>query len=314
MKLDKDNKAWMILTEEERTALSLQFSYEKSTWQAGEIMGKAHYKYLEIKARAEQYLRMLTEHFTIFKELIPNDLNNTLDPNFQEYIIKIIYTRQTPYTVAAAMKSQEFTNTTFREEIINKEFSKLQKLKSYSASALLNLLLDFDRWNNFRVLPKNLQEPSAFKRRNKNRLKKQLKNLTSINPFVLEKIIERFGLKKKTLDAYWYVPLVSQQKYSILKIDPSIAKNITQINKLGLFIFSNYNQAEEFSELVSKFNINEPKNCKEGLIFWPQYRLLVKIAINYTEIENIIPSRKYLDLATKDWDIAKVKKIKTKAP
>lgn len=29
----------------------------------------------------------------------------------------------------------------------------------------MRLILEFDRWNNFRILPRMLQQPSAFKRR-----------------------------------------------------------------------------------------------------------------------------------------------------
>lgn len=33
----------------------------------------------------------------------------------------------------------------------------------------LRLILEFDRWNNFRILPRMLQQPSAFKRRSNKR-------------------------------------------------------------------------------------------------------------------------------------------------
>lgn len=311
MKLDKHNEAWMILTVEERTSLSLQFSYEKSTWQAGEIMGKAHYKYLEIKARAEKYLRLFTEHFNVFTGLIPNDIK--LDPLFEEYLTLIIYKRLTPFDAVNKMQNKALTIASHRDELINKEFTKLQKQEKFSAQALLNLMLDFDRWNNFRILPKNLQEPSAFKRRNKNRLKKQLKNLTDINPFVLEKIIQKFDITHKELKDAFYIPLVKNGEYQIIQVDPKLNANLNQINKLGLFMFESSARAGEFAELVSTFNINEPKDCKQGLIFWPQYRILIKGALNYHEIENINPSRRYLELALRDWDSIMVNNMKKKA-
>ena len=59
--LDENNPAWMILIEEEQLALTLHYGPEKSTWQAGEIMKKAHYKYLEIKARGEKFLKIFIE-------------------------------------------------------------------------------------------------------------------------------------------------------------------------------------------------------------------------------------------------------------
>lgn len=35
----------------------------------------------------------------------------------------------------------------------------------------LRLILEFDRWNNFRILPRMLQQPSAFKRRSNKRIR-----------------------------------------------------------------------------------------------------------------------------------------------
>lgn len=309
MRLDKDNKAWNILTDEEKTALSLQFSFEKSTWQAGEIMGKAHYKYLEIKARAEKFLKMFTEHFEIFQNLIPIGLD--LDGIFKDYIIRVIIKRENTFAAISSIKNKDFSLTTYRDSLINAEFKKLQDNKDYGAQALVNILLDFDRWNNFRILPKNLQEPSAYKRRNKNRLKKQIKTIVNINPFVLEKVIDRLGIKKPCKAVYNLPLLLDKGKsYKIIQLDSGNENNIEQVNKLGLFLFANYDKAKEFSELLVLFNINSPKDCKQGLQFWPQYRLLIQGAINYGKVENIIPTRKYLDNLTSDWDIKKVRNIK----
>ena len=42
------SKAWQILNKDEKTALMLTFNQKKSSWEAGDIMDKSHYKYLEI--------------------------------------------------------------------------------------------------------------------------------------------------------------------------------------------------------------------------------------------------------------------------
>ena len=58
------------------------------------------------------------------------------------------------------------------------------------------LILEFDRWNNFRVLPIMLQQPSAFKRRLNKKDKIYIKYLLDRIPeFVLEKLKERFYYK-----------------------------------------------------------------------------------------------------------------------
>ena len=58
-----NSKAWDILLDEEKAALSLSINHSKSTWQAGEILNKAHYKYLEIHARAKKFFVMFTQYF-----------------------------------------------------------------------------------------------------------------------------------------------------------------------------------------------------------------------------------------------------------
>ena len=82
--LDENNPAWMILIEEEQLALTLHYGPEKSTWQAGEIMKKAHYKYLEIKARGEKFLKIFIEHYEIYGDLFPDDL--IISPSFRKFL------------------------------------------------------------------------------------------------------------------------------------------------------------------------------------------------------------------------------------
>ena len=47
--------AWDCLTEMEQQSLFLSFSQGLSTREVGEIMKLSHYKFLEVKARAERF-------------------------------------------------------------------------------------------------------------------------------------------------------------------------------------------------------------------------------------------------------------------
>jgi hypothetical protein len=308
-RLDEDNKAWQILTEEEKTALTLQLAYDKSTWQAGEVMGKAHYKYLEIKQRGEKFLKIFTEHFEIFENLVPAGVN--IDPRFKKYLELVILKRKLTHEAIEKINDKDFSSSSFRDNLIIQEFNKLQNKEKYSHTALLNIILDFDRWNNFRILPKELQEPSGFKRRNKNRLKKQIKVIVNLSEFVIEKVIERFQTKEEGKHIL-YLPIILEKGnyYKIIKVNSNKENHIEQISKLGLFIFQNLESATEFAELVVSFDINSKKHCKQGLTFWPQYRLLIQGAINHNKIENIIPTRKYLDNLLNSWDLNMVRSIK----
>lgn len=48
--------AWDCLTDAEKNSLMFIQGKGLSTWEAGEILKMPHYKYLELKARAEKFL------------------------------------------------------------------------------------------------------------------------------------------------------------------------------------------------------------------------------------------------------------------
>lgn len=51
-------KAWECLKEEERQCLFLSLSENKSSCEASQIMGITHYKYIELRERAEKFFRL----------------------------------------------------------------------------------------------------------------------------------------------------------------------------------------------------------------------------------------------------------------
>ena len=68
-------KAWECLTEQEQNSLFLNLSKGLSTRETGEILGVSHYKYLEIKARAEKLFKLFSDYFELHPSLvIPNRL------------------------------------------------------------------------------------------------------------------------------------------------------------------------------------------------------------------------------------------------
>ena len=194
-----------------------------------------------------------------------------------------------------------------RNKLIAHELTKLKKANNIPSSDLYSLIMDFDRWNNFRILPLEIQEPSAFKRRNKSRNKKHLKVITSLPKFSVLKLIERYSYSGKYPKVY--LPVISEyldKNYKIVKVKKNITL-INEITKIGLFIFDKEELAEDFSRLISDYFLNGTMNCKTGQKFWPEFRVTIKKAINYGDIENIHKSRTYLDKALFDQDEKLVK-------
>ncbi len=298
----RNEQAWLILKEDEQLALTLKHGHGKSTWEAGEIMDKAHYKFLEIEARAKKFMRMFTEHFENYSHLI--DPSIKLEPRFRMYLDKVIGERKTITEAIYEIGDPVFSIMSLRDRIIIEEMEKLLKKEKVSANNLALLIMELDRWNNFRILPKEIQEPSAFKRRNKKNDIKNIKNIWELNTFIVKMLRERYSIKDDQSGRALYIPLPSKivpQEESIMVAKFS-ERTIAQLSKLGLHAFTKRAFAQEFLDLLISYKLGEQKHCKEGLKFWPKFRLASKNAINYNSIQKRIASRKFLETALRDLD------------
>jgi hypothetical protein len=297
-------KAWKILTDEEKMALSLSLSHGKSTWEAGEIMGKAHYKYLEIRQRAEKFLKLFTDYFEIYDYLIP--VGSILDKDFKQYIRFTLENRLPIKRATLEMGSDIYGKIKSREIEILREVQSLKGSKFVQDNNLYHLIMDFDRWNNFRILPLSIQEPSAFKRRNKHKLRKLVNLFTSLHPLSILKIKQIYEVKRKGMAKNcFFLPLITVNDLSLTQIIavPNNTKNLRVMNNLILYIFRDAGDAKRFLEIITLYIEKDYKHCRDGQKFWPEFRILTKKAINYDIIQNISPTRKYvLDNAGIDHD------------
>ena len=301
-----NEKVWDILTTDEQTAITLSLSHSKSTWEVGEIMGKSHYKYLEIAARAQRFFKLFSEYFTEHEELFPEGL--MICQSFQEYIEKAILKRMPVKTLIETMDDDRYKSFKKRKvELID----KMEILKRHSKGKdLYDLIMEFDRWNNRRIIPVEIQEPSAFKRRNKTRDKNRLKVVTSLPDITVELIIRRYKFKKK--GKKYYLPIITNLYELGYIVVPVSASKVNQITDLGLHLFVKKELAHEFAILVYDYVTREKGNCRSGQMFWPEYRVISKKAINYHKLENIRVNRKYYERVFNDNDDRIVKNRKKK--
>lgn len=294
-----DPRAWAILTEAEKNSLSLQFGLGKSSWEAGEMLKRSHYKYLEIKQRAEQFLKMFTEHFVYFRDVIPYgyDCTNVI----REYLLLCIEKRYKPQMAVRKLKltHPSITKAKINEELIS-TLKRWSKDPDLDMQQIVHIIKEFDRWNNFRILPLAIGEPSAFKRRLKNNHKKHIKILTAIPEISIKRIKKVFCPKKWETD-FLYFPYLSPTPKLI-----KILKKPTHIevfNKACLYLFKSEDEANEYITAIYGYTFGGKRDCKNGLIFWPKYREHIKNAHNYTDIQNITTHRKYLRLAMEKLEI-----------
>lgn len=292
MKVNK--KALSILVEDEKTALGLQLGLQKSSWEAGEIMDKSHYKYLEIKYRAEKFLRMFTEHIELYEEVIPKYVNGNKE--VIDYLKQCIEKRTKPAQVidniARTYVEVGFSKSVFNQKLIT-QLNKWLKSGDPYEEAVYNLIKEFDRWNNYRILPKEVQEPSAFKRRIKNTYKKHIRVLTSIPKLSLQKLKELAETKSSN---GVYLPIIFENQIQVIKVKQN--RNTLQIfNEITLYIFKDKKIAKDYITSVYHYVNRGKRDCKGVLDFWKDYREYIKSAINYNDVQKITPFRKYLEIA-----------------
>ena len=287
--MEMDDRAWGMLVPEEQTALSLQHGFNKSTWEAGEIMGKAHYKFLEIKQRAEKFIVLFTEHFTHFSQLVPI----RLEPDFKRYLELTIGERKSVKEATQLMDSRIYQKPKRRDQLISLEILKLKSNPNGDSQVFLAFITEFDRWNNFRILPKQFQEPSAYKRREKNKYKRNIKSLVGLNTLVIEKIEHLYSTDDELC---YYLPLVygNYENSKIIKV-PKSTYYTSRLSSSGLYIFREEADAIGYVNLIKSYNLLESKNCKLGQGFWPKFREQIQRAVNFRDVENISPIKLTLD-------------------
>ena len=301
----KEDKTWDILTSDEQTAITLSLSHGKSSWEVGEIMGKSHYKYLEISARAKRFYKLFIEYFADHGQLFPEGV--IIDDRFRDYIEKAILDRLPLKHILNFIGDKEYTIARKRRtHIVN----QMKSLRSQSKGRdTHDLILEFDRWNNFRILPQEIQEPSAFKRREKTKEKNRLKLVSKLPPMSIDLIVNRYKYEGKL--KCLYLPLVDKRHAAGFVIVPvkKHTTTISGISYLGLPLFEKRDTAKDYIILVHDFIEDDTKSCVKGLHFWPQFRVLNKSAHNYDRLENIKVNRKYYEKVF-DEDLVRVKKMK----
>jgi hypothetical protein len=306
---EAQQKAWNCLTTVEQNSLFLQLTQGKSSWEAGEILKLSHYKYLEIKDRSQKFFRMFGDFFELHPDLFRPD--NPCEENFIDYIYACIEQRlkRSQAIHFCGDSSNQLPEVNSKNIIRNME--RLKNSGDEWDHHLRNLILEFDRWNNYRILPRILQQPSAFKRRVNKKHKIYIKYLLhKIPQFVHLKLKERFHYKTRPNKEKYWVALISRDLYEddgyyLLPVRP-LREVVEEMNKFYIYVFSTREDADNFGFLVSKF-INKTKGVKLGQTFWPEYKEVISRAINFNEVNNIDFQVKQLDNA---YSISKSKKNK----
>lgn len=291
--MKKNDKAWNILTDEEKLVLNLTAVHGKSSWEIGEIVQKAHFKLLEIQKRCVKFFEMFTTHYETYGELFSEE--SVVGKDFREYFQGVMELRlPVKEAIRRMFNNDVWSIKESRTRLITEGMDKLMESRNDCDRDLYNLIKEFDAWNNFRVLPDNLQEPSAYKRRNKAREAKHLRNISKIPMASIEYIKDLYEYNGKYQKMF--LPLIHldfPNGYILVPVRYA-QKNIKALSRLYLYVFDNETLANNFAGLVVEYLTAEDKSAKSGQKFWPKFRDIRQYAINFQEIENVNVFRKHV--------------------
>lgn len=286
--------AWDCLTKKEQDSLFLNISQGLSTRRTGEIMGMSHYKYLEMKARAEKFLKMFSDYFYLHPSLVRPGA--PLTEAFKDYLYGCILKRLSKEEALNYAGDSAWVLKEFNTKKITVNMERLAKSEDPWDKDLYKLIMEFDRWNNFRILPQLLQAPSAYKRRTNKKYKIYLKYLHRIPDFKIKYILDTFWKKNGKRRYIALVSNIFQYGYQVVPI--GVTKEIfDRLTEMKIYIFEDMGNADDFGIQVSRyFEIGDPHS---GLEFWKTFNELIEKSMNYKEINNMSFSVEGLDMAYK---------------
>lgn len=288
-------KAWSHLTDVEKQSIYLTLGQGLSGMQACEILQITKYKFLELKARSETLFRIFTDYFTMYSILIRPAC--PLKPAFRDFIYACLEKRLPLPEANIYAGEGKWSRVNVREVEVIGGMELLKKSESKHDNDLFALIQEFDRWNNFRILPYCLQMPSPYRRKGNRLAKNYFRYLRNINPNTLFRIattLQWAGHKK------WYISLISEtleNGYKVIPIEAS-EKNKTTLSIQRLYIFKEALEATEFALVV----IRQPtvNASREGVDFWKTYTTLIQKAINYEAVSHTNKVKDFYDDSFKE--------------
>ena len=288
-------RAWDCLTSNEQNCLYLNFSQGLSARRSGEIMKIAHYKYLELKARAEKFFKLYSDFFAIHNDIFRPDA--PVGEKFRDYIYGCILRRLPKLEATEYAGDSAWLLKKKKNKHIIRGMETLKASTNQWDKDTYAFIMEFDRWNNFRILPRILQAPSAYKRRGNKKDKIYLKYLHRIPDSRIRAMVDIYWSNGRP-DKRYYIAMLSEifeDGYGVVPIKrkPEI---VSELTKNKIYIFEEQIDADKFGLMVYHY-FEKTSNIKLGLAFWKEYRELIETAINYREINNMDFTCENLDMA-----------------
>lgn len=294
-------QAWECLTEREQNSLFLTLAHGKSGRETEEILKITHYKYLELKARSEKFFKLFSDYFELHEALINPEA--PLDRYFKDYLYASMVKRMPKEEAQVYAGESSWLLKPVRDPQILRNMKRLKESSSESKwdADLYALILEFDRWNTYRILPRELRAPTPYKQKANKLYKAYMKYLHKMPQSKISNLIDYFWVptSKKTLANRYFTVFISRkypEGYVVVPISKKNNERIQELTNLKMYIFEERMNAEEFGIMVSTY-FSEVNNVKRGHKFWREFGEVLETALNYREINNMDFTTSSLDKA-----------------
>lgn len=286
-----------MLTDKEKTVLFMSISQGKSSWESSQMLGDiTHYKFLEIRQRAERLFKLFADFFAIHPQIF--NPQTYIDYKFRDYIYGVMVRRLPKEEAINYAGDSAWLLHPVRKDTISKNLYRLKFSKDQWDQDTFKLLVEFDRWNNFRVLPREYQAESAFNRKISKRFKVYVKYLYRIPDYKIRAIINRFWYSVRDPRKAYYTVVVSTMFPNGYKVMPIRKSDVIGVSKYYLYVFETIDDAIDYGVLVSTFfDIAVSNGPRGGLKFWKRYKELIQRTINSKYINNLDFNYTTLDAA-----------------
>ena len=292
-------KAYIHLTEQEKLVLSFIIINNRSFKETAAIVDISPYKIKEVYFRAKKYFLLFTDFYRSHDELFPNAL--AINPLFKDYITELIQSRKNPAELKRDPKYFEICVSYKLKALWRDLFEALAFSGRLHYTSLYNLILEFDKWADKRILPKAFQKPSAFERRRIKVFKKVFKEMTSFGDLGYDLMQQLHGDKK----GKGFIIAFYDKGHRLIRIKLTKG-SIEYYTNLHMPVFVNEPQAIRMADLVQQFK-TEKTNTRRAAIFWSNFRVLAMQAVNIEEIMGI-KREEFVDISQKDRDfLARIK-------
>lgn len=273
-------QAWDILSQNEKQALQLVYGLNKTNLEAAVLMRIYPYKFTEIILRAKKFFRIFSEYFEFEESIIPTQI--PIDPLFTEYINLTINNRLTPLE-AINKVSDSLTLISNKNGILHGGF---RSLSDEGCLDTLEVILTFDQWNCFRILPKSLQRPSPYPRRQNKVYKTIYNRITTVTELTDLLFTAKY---KGNTPPLLYVPIVGQFIHTGVRVlsVPQSSEVMDYFSRNNFPMFINKEEALSLGTMSYEFFSLNKRTTPLARIFWPKFREIVAKAANLSKILKI---------------------------